>query len=263
MNSTRIVRIALALTLAVVLLAAALASAEVSQKGNVRLSVSGSISPQKLPREKAAPISVAVGWSIATTDGAAPPKLKTLRIEINRAGRFDLKGLPTCPFSKIQPATTSRALANCRSSLVGRGSFEALISLAGQESYETKGQMLVFNSLQGKKPVLYGQIYSARPFANSFVIPFKLKEIGKGRYGTSLTATLPASLRSWGSLTKIEMKLQRSFGYQGKSHSFISAACPAPKGFGRVSFPLARTSFDFLGGASQSLTLTRSCKARG
>jgi len=238
-------------------------TSEIAQKGNVRLEVSGELSPQKLPREKAAPISVSVGWKIATTDGAPPPKLKTLGIEINRAGRFDLEGLPTCPYDKIQPATTQRALANCRSALVGRGSFSALISLAGQESYLAQGQMLVFNGLQGKKPVLFGQIYSASPFANSFVITFDLKEIDKGSYGTALTATLPPALRAWGSLTEIQMRLSRQFGYEGERHSFLSAGCPAPKGFTQAVFPLARTSFTFFGAESQSLTLTRSCRARG
>lgn len=238
-------------------------ASEVTQTGNLRLDVNGEISPQKLPRKGTAPIAVEVGWKIATTDGAPVPKLKTLGIEINRAGRFDLEGLPTCPYAKIQPATTSRALANCRSALVGRGSFSALISLAGQESYVAQGQMLVFNGLEGKKPVLFGQIYSAKPFANSFVIAFKLEEIAKGRYGTSLTATLPGPLRAWGSLTEIQMRLKRSFGFEGKQHSFISAGCPAPKGFTEALFPLARTSFAFVGGQSESLILTRSCKAQG
>jgi hypothetical protein len=238
-------------------------SAEIVQEGNVRLDVTGQLSPQKLPRDGSAPISVSVGWNIGTTDGAAPPKLKTLKIEINRAGRFDLEGLPTCPYDRIQPATTSRALANCRPALVGRGSFQALISLAGQESYVAKGEMLVFNGLQGRKPVLLGQIYSPRPFANSFVITFKLSRLGKGRYGTALTATLPGALRAWGSLTEIQMKLKRTFGYEGKRRSFLSAGCPAPKGFSRAVFPLARTSFSFVGGLDSSLTLTRSCKVRG
>jgi hypothetical protein len=239
------------------------AASEIKQAANLRLSVSGELSPRKLPRHGAAPIAVSVGWQIATTDGAPPPKLKKLKIEINRAGRFDLKGLPTCPYAKIQPATTSRALANCRSALVGRGKFSALVTLEGQESYVASGEMLLFNGRQGKKPVLLGQIYSASPFANSFVIVFALDKLAHGTYSTSLTATLPASLRTWGSLTEIQMRLARRFGYQGESHSFLSAGCPAPKGFTQAAFPLARTSFSFAGAPDQSLTLNRSCSVRG
>lgn len=184
--------------------APAASASEVTQEENLRVSVNGKLSPKKLPRKGTAPISVAVGWNIATTDGSPPPKLKTLGIEINRQGRFDTEGLPTCPIAKIQPATTQRALSNCRSALVGQGSFAAHIALKGQEgaeSYEAKGRLLVFNGESKGKPVLLGQIYAAHPFATSFVITFKVSQIEKGTYGTALTATLPPALRSWGDLT--------------------------------------------------------------
>jgi hypothetical protein len=233
---------------------------EIAQQGSLRLSLDGEISPRKLPRRGAAPIAVSIGWRMETTDGTPPPQLSELRIEINRAGRFDLTGLPTCPYAKIQPATTQRALANCRQALVGRGRFSALVSVAGQESYVASGQMLVFNGRQGNKPVLFGQIYSARPFANSFVIAFALDELSRGTYGTSLRATLPPALRSWGSLTEIQMRLARRYAYRGKMRSFISAGCPAPAGLDLALFRLARASFSFADAPSQSLTVDRSCR---
>jgi hypothetical protein len=237
----------------------------VTQSENLRVSVTGKLSPKKLPRKGSAPVSVSVGWDIGTTDGSPPPKLKTLRIEINRNGHFDYEGLPTCPYAKIQPATTQRALSNCRSALVGKGSFAANIALRGQEgeSYATNGDLLVFNGEDKGKPVLFGQIYAAHPFATSFVITFKVSRLAKGAYGTALTATLPPALRSWGDLTRIGMSLSRRYAYRGKSHSYISAGCPAPEGFGLASFRLAKTSFSFTGGKELSSTVTGSCKARG
>ncbi len=250
---------------ALVLGVAALASAEITQTENLRVSVSGKLSPKKLPRKGAAPISVAVGWDISTVDGSVPPKLKGLKIEINRHGLLDHTGLPVCPYPKIQPASTRRALSNCRSSLVGKGSFTAEIGLRGQEaeSYETRGRLLLFNGESHRKPVLYGQIYSAHPFATSFVIPFEVKEQRKGAYGTVLAAKLPKTLLSWGNLTGIEMKLERRYGYKGHRHSFLSAGCPAPKGFKLASFRLARTSFSFAGGKHLASTVTGDCRARG
>jgi len=111
-------------TLAVVL-AAPMALAETIQDGVLRISVDGSLSPQKLSRHGGTPIAVAVGWKIAITDGSPPPTLKSVR------------------------------------------------------------------------------------------------------------------------------------------HSFLTAGCPAPAGFGGAVFPFARISFEFLGGQNRSLTLTRNCKARG
>jgi hypothetical protein len=237
----------------------------ITQSDNLRVSVEGKLSPKKLPREGDAPISVSVGWQIETTDGTPPPRLKMLEIQINRHGRFSYAGLPTCPYAKIQPATTQRALQNCRSALVGRGSFSAEIALKGQEgeAYEANGKLLVFNGENEGKPVLFGQIYSPRPFATSFVITFAVKRQRKGTYGTSLAATLPKALRSWGNLTAIEMKLERRYGFKGKQRSYISAGCPAPKGFGLASFRLARTEFSFNGGKELSSTVVGDCRVRG
>jgi hypothetical protein len=237
----------------------------VAQKENLRVSVTGKLSPKRLPRKGTAPISVSVGWDIATIDGSPPPKLKTLQVEINRNGRFDSEGLPTCPYAKIQPATTQRALANCKAALVGQGSFSANIALKGQEgeSYAAQGKLLVFNGEDKGKPVLFGQIYSAHPFATSFVIVFAVKQVSKGTYGTLLRAELPKALRSWGDLTGIEMNLSRRYGFNGERHSYVSAGCPAPKGFGLASFKLARTSFAFSGGAELATTVVGECRVRG
>jgi hypothetical protein len=256
---------ALLLVLTATLALTATAVAAVVQKDNLRVSVEGKLSPKKLPRKGAAPVAVSVGWDISTADESTAPKLKGLKVEINRHGRLDYRGLPSCPYPRIQPASTKRALSNCRSSLVGRGSFSAEIALKGQEgeSYETGGSLLLFKGEVKRKPVLYGQIYSPRPFATSFVIVFKLTEKRKGTYGTVLSATLPKALRGWGNLTAIQMRLSRRYSYRGKRHSFLSAGCPAPKGFRVASFKLARASFAFNGGAKLSSTVSGSCRARG
>ncbi|HXF31616.1 MAG TPA: hypothetical protein VN522_08840 [Solirubrobacterales bacterium] len=261
MNRPRAAWIALLVCLSA-LIGGSIAAAEVTQKGDLRVTVSGSISPKTLPRSGAAPISVSVGGDVKTTDGSALPKLKTLKIELNRYGRIETTGLPVCPYGSIQPASSSRAFSACRSSLVGQGSFSAEITLAGQAPYAINGTMLAFNGLKGGKPVLYGQIYAPRPFATSFVIIFSIKQM-KGQFGTALTATLPASLRSWGNLTGIELKLGRNYTAAGKHHSYLSAGCPAPKGFPGATFSLARISFGFEAGPTMASTLSRNCTARG
>jgi hypothetical protein len=261
--SSRALRPALGLALLAVLASAAFAGAEVTQRGTLRVAVSGKLRPQTLPRSGAAPITVSVGGEITTSDKSPPPKLKALAIELNRNGRVDYAGLPVCPFDSIQPASSQRALNACRSSLVGKGTFSAEISLSGQESYPATGKLLLFNGLSNGKPVLFGQIYAPHPFATSFVIVFAIKKLAKGTYGTELSAHLPPSLASWGNLTGIEMTLSRRYSYRGKSHSYLSAGCPAPKGFPGTPFSLARASFGFAGGRVLRATMTRSCRARG
>ena len=262
MNAKRL-HFAIPLALVAILAIAVLAQAQTTQQGNLRVTVSGKLAPKKLPREGVAPISVSVGGQIATTDESLPPTLKTLKVELNRHGRLDYKGLPTCNYARIQPGSSAHALAGCRSSLVGEGTFNADITLSGQEPYPTQGKLLVFNSVKGGKPVLYGHIYSPHPFATSFVIIFKVSQLKKGTYGIVLNAPLPKAMKSWGRLTGLEMTLDRRFNYKGRSHSYISSGCPAPKGFSATPFPLARTSFAFAGGAQLSSVLTGECKVRG
>jgi hypothetical protein len=232
------------------------------QKGNLRVSLSGRIAPTALPRTGTAPVAILVGGRISTTDGSTLPQLKGLRIEFNRGGRLEDRGLPVCPLAQIEIASSARALSACRSALVGKGSFEANIVLRGQDPYPTTGRLLVFNGRKGGREVLFGHIYSSEPFATSFVITFKIAHRAKGAFGTVLTASLPEALGDWGYVTAIEMKLSRRYVAGGERRSFLSAGCPAPKGFPGAIFTLARTSFSFAGGRTLSQSLTRDCKVR-
>lgn len=237
-------------------------SAEISQSGTLRVSFAGKLSPKRLPRRGLAPIAVAVSGRITTTDGTLAPQLRTLRIELNRHGRLDTGGLPICHARQIYPASTKRALAACRSALVGRGSFSVDVVLAGQDPYPTTGRLLVFNGVHEGRPALLGQIHSAKPFATSFVIPFRISRVRRGSYGISLTASLPAALGNWGHVTGLQLRLSRKYRYRGRGHSLISAGCPAPEGFPGAIFPLARTTLGFAGGRTLVSKLTESCQAR-
>jgi len=260
---SRALRLTIASALGALLLASALASAEVAQKGTLRVNVSGKLSPQRLPRTGAAPIEVSVGGQISTTDKSPPPRLQNIAIELNKGGRIDYTGLPLCPYGAIQTASSQRALSACKAALVGKGSFDAEITLAGQAPYAIKGKLLAFNGQSKGKPVLFGQIYASHPFATSFVIVFAIKKIGKGTYGTALRAQLPKALSTWGKLTGIELRLSRHYSYKGSSHSYLSAGCPAPRGISKASFAFARASFGFEGGKVLSSTLNRSCRVGG
>jgi hypothetical protein len=252
-----------ALAVLLALCASALASAELAQKGNLRIAVQGKLAPKILPRTGTAPVSVSVSGKISTTDESAPPQLRKLTIEINRHGRIESVGLPTCDPKSIQVASNGRALANCGNALVGEGKFFGTITLPGSEPYAIEGKLLVFNSVEHGRPVLLGHIYSPHPFATSFVITFAIKRGGHGTYGTTLTADLKKALGSQRNLTGIEMTLSRTYSYKGKRRSYISAGCPAPKGLPGAPFPLARTSFAFADGRTLTAVLNRTCGAKG
>lgn len=259
MPASRIVVSAIVLCLA----AGSLAGAEVVQHGTLRVSVQGGLTPKTLPRTGTAPVAVKVGGRVSTTDGSEPPQLQKLEIEINRHGRIDGTGLPTCKAQAIRTASNGRALAVCGPALVGEGKFSGTISLPGTAPFPFEGKLLLFNGREHGHPVLLGHIYSPHPFSTSFVIAFQVRAKRQGEFGTVLTANLRQALGSKKNLTGIEMTLSRRYSYRGKRRSYVSAGCPAPKGFHSVPYPLARTSFGFAGGATLTTVLNRTCGARG
>ncbi len=232
-------------------LACSLATAEVSQKDGVRILVSGSMSPTKLPRQGTAPIGVSVAGHIAPTKGGALPKLTEIAIAINRHGRFDPKGIPLCRLGHIDPSTTQEALAACKSSLIGEGSFSANVKIPEQSPFPSQGKVLAFNGKLKGNPALFAHIYGTKPVPSSYVLPFEVEKT-KGTYGTLLSTALPNVTGDWGYVTSISLNL---------NPSVLSAGCPAPKGFDKAAFPLAKTSFSF-GSLTLSSVLNRTCKVK-
>jgi hypothetical protein len=241
--------------------ATAVATAEISQKGTLRVSFEGKVAPHTLPRHGEAPVAVTLSGDIKTTDGQDPPQLRTIGLAINKNGKLDYRGLPTCNFHQIQPSTTAEAKLACRKSLVGFGTFKANVALPEQSPFPSNGTILAFNGNLHGRPVIYAHIYGTKPLPTSFVLPFEIKQ-GSGDYATTLVANLPQVAAEWGFVSGVSLTLQRRFSYRGKAHSYLSAGCPAPSGFPGATFSFARASFGFEGGPTLRSTLNRSCRAK-
>lgn len=248
-------------TVLLALILTALAQAEITQKGDLRVTFQGELTPHALPRSGAAPVKVAVGAKIATTNGSNPPQLRKITIAINHNGRFTPAGLPVCSLEQIQPSTTEDALRACRASLVGEGSFSAKVLLPQQAPFPSAGKVFAFNGSFRGKPAILAHVYGTQPIPTSYTIPFAIGS-AKGTFGTVLSASLPQVTSEWGYVTGLAMTLGRTFSFHGKRRSYLSAACPAPKGFPGAVFPFARSSFAFGGKKILTSTLTRSCRVR-
>jgi hypothetical protein len=248
-----------ALGAALLLSAAAIAGAATIQSEGLRITVLSQLKPYKLPRKTPAPIAVFVAGHLENAKGGVPPQLQKLKIQVNRHGLLQSKGLAVCQIPEVQPASTQRALANCGDAVIGSGQFWANIVLPDQGAYRTQGRLLIFNGREGKRPVILAHIYTSHPFNTSFVIPFSIKRISKGPYGTELSASLPQALGSWGYLDRIKLTLRRKYTYRGRQLSYFNAACPAPGKAERASFPLAYAEFSFAGRAPMGATVNKTC----
>ncbi len=237
------------------------ASGEVVQRGPLRVTFDGEISPKALPRTGSAPVRVSVGAKISSTKVGEAPRLRTMTIAINRAGIFSPGVVPTCTVRDIQPSTTENALDACRDSLVGEGHFAAKVLLSQQAAFPSSGKLYAFNGRWHGHPAILAHVYGTDPVPTSFTLPFELTT-AKGTFGTVLRAVLPAVTGKSGYITGISLSLGRTIGSGKGRRSYLSAGCPAPSGFPGAVFPFARASFGF-GDSNVTSTLTRNCKVRG
>ena len=255
-------RIALATALALgCLCIAAIAHAELVERGNLFVKFDGGIAPTRLPRQAKAPIAVRVDGTVRVLSGERPPALRHIAIAINRGGTLDTRGLPTCRRSQLEPATSQQALEACRPALVGEGRYVGALALPEQSRFPLQGRILAFNAIVDGQRAILAHVYGAEPVPNSRIIVFHIRK-ARGTFGTVFSAALPARLNRSGYLKKISLELRRTFIYRGRRHSYLSAACSAPAGFTAASFPFSRVSMTFADGRRLSSTLIRTCRVR-
>lgn len=216
--------------------------------------------PHELPRLRPAPVAIKVQGSISTTDGSHPPPLRWLEVKLNRNGRLFTKGLPVCTAPILQSTGTETALARCRPALVGHGSFRAEVKL-GQPIPAT-GKILAFNSRRAGKKALLLHLFAGAPVRFTLVVPLTIGNLQEGEFGTVLRARIPRLGGDLGSVTEIDLTIERRYDFGGKRRSYVSAACSAPEGFTEVPFVFAKGIFRFEGHRQVKMPLERVCKVR-
>lgn len=218
---------------------------EIIQQGNLRVKFGAEFTPSTLPRKRPAPITVEVAGAIATTDGTHPPPLRKLEMEINRHGRIETIGLPTCTAALLQSTTTQEALARCGDARVGSGGFGAQLALGVGKDVPATGKATIFNGRRDGKPDLLVHLFIGVPVRVTMVVPITIGHREKGEYGTVLRAPIPKLGGGLGSVTEIDLKIGRRYTFGGKRRSYLAAACSAPAEIEAGAFRFLRGKFRF------------------
>jgi hypothetical protein len=214
---------------AAVLLAAALissAAGDTVKIANLVIKIDGGITPRKLPRTTMAPIKLELTGSLETSDGTHPPALKTLKLDFDRNGTLNTKGLATCTVGKLQSTLTAQAKQSCGDALVGSGRVSAEIAFPEQAPFPASGPLLIFNGApKGGKQVLIFHVYAHVPAPTTFVTTAVISKTG-GKYGTSALVRIPTIVSGQGSLTAFKATIQKTFTYKSQKQSALLARCP-------------------------------------
>lgn len=233
---------------------------EQRQRGNLVVSLDGSISPLELPRDRPAPVSVRLEGGLRTDDGSLLPRVKRVELGLPRQGVLDARGLPACSPRRLRYATTEAALDACRPALVGRGRLDAKVVLPSQAPFAIHARLLAFNARIGGRTAVVVHGFAPEP-ATIAVLTFQVRR-AKGHLGTILVAELPRALGPWPRVARFQMTLGRRFEHRGRPRSFISASCPIPPALTAGFFPLASASFELAGGRRLGTEIVRGCRAR-
>lgn len=255
-------RLALITLVATCLLGVTMVAAQPVQQGDLRIGFNASFTPHALPRERMAPVRIALDGTVATTDGSRPPRLRRISIALNRYGRIETRGLPRCPQAALESTSSATALERCRAALVGSGRFGADVDFPNQPLLPVEGKVLAFNSAIGARQAILVHVAASKPIAASVVLVFHIAHTKRGKFGTVVSATIPKIASSLGYVTDVSLSVGRRYAAGGERRSFLSASCAAPSGFPGALFSLARGSFLFENGQRLSATVVSDCVVR-
>jgi hypothetical protein len=242
-------------------LAAAPSGAELAKKGNLIGSFHGSISPSALPRSGSAPVSVQMGGKIKTTDRTTPPKLTEIVLQINSHGLIQTRGLGRCTLAQLNALSSAQAKRRCSDALIGHGNVTSRVSLPEQGAFASNGALNAYNATYKGHQAVLAQVESGQPLPLAYVIVFEMKKT-KGTFGTELDGALPPIASEYGYITAFDLSLGRRYAYHGRKLSYASASCPAPQGFTKVAFPMAKASYEFADGRVLASKIERTCEVR-
>ncbi|HUC07440.1 MAG TPA: hypothetical protein VMR96_05065 [Solirubrobacterales bacterium] len=243
-------------------LLAATAHAELTERGDLFVRFKGGIDPTALPRTTLAPITVSVAGTVKTLSGERPPALRKIRIELNKGGQLNSHGLPVCHYNELVASSPAQVLEACGDARVGEGAYNAKTAFPEQDTFPSQGHILAFNGVYKGREAILAHIFGANPVPITRIIVFHIHRTG-GTYGTVISGALPVTVNRYGFVVGIALRLHRTYTYRGQRRSYLSAACAAPSGFNAALFPFARASMTFADSRTLSSTLTRSCKVSG
>jgi hypothetical protein len=249
-----------ALALLAALALVAVAQGERVQRGNLIVRLDGRFAPLTLPRDHKAPVAVHLEAGLQTADGSILPRVTRVELGIPGQGAITTRGLPTCTPRQLRNTTTEKALALCRSALIGTGRMVAQVKIPNQSPFIVNARLLVFNGkVHGQRAVIVHGISTKPPTV--VALPF-LIELRSGKFGTVLVAHLPRDLGPWPRFAHFEMDLSRRYVSAGRHLSYLSASCPIPKRFTAGFFSFAKATFTLADGRQVSTGIARSCRAR-
>jgi len=204
--------LALGLSAALIVCAAALATGKTTQK------IDASVTPSNLPDRQRAGVTLRLSETTGTTDssGVQPPTASA-KVLLDKDILITYQGLPNCKPDQIVGKSTEEARKNCRTSMVGTGSAVARVSDGAGGHIDLPAVVSVFNGRDNRGPLMVLHVVIG-DFDTDVVLLIKHHA---GAYGTEL-ATPAGDAQP---IRSISLTLHRAFTAHGDRRNYVSARC--------------------------------------
>jgi hypothetical protein len=255
-------RLTIAAAMAVGVTALAVAAAFAAQSpvlnapdGNTQ-SMAVTITPQKLFKKIAEPVTLDVKTATTTTNpnankGAPIPAVEAI-VDFPKGVQIFSKGYPTCDSALLQNASTEAALEACKKAKIGGGDGTADL-VVGERIFPVGTTITAFNGKPvGGKPVILLHTYSQSPIQTTLVLIGAVSQLNKEGFGPRLDVSLPLIAGGQGAITGFHVKIFKKFRYKGKLRSYVSATC-------LTKTMKSRGKFVFKDGESLTPSVKQSC----
>jgi hypothetical protein len=203
--------------------------------------ISGSITPNTLPKHTLAPVSLRVQGQISVSELSHPSALREATIELEPDVSIDAEGLAACRARTLRGHDVADARRICRKSIVGSGSARFGIGSpapsppppSGEAQSTVSSELTLYNGgVANGTTTLFVHGYISSPTPVPLVMVVKINRKGKGLHAV---AKLPRIAEGQGSLLGFSFTLGRYFWREGEKQSYLNAKCP--DGDLTVSFP--------------------------
>jgi hypothetical protein len=191
---------------------------------DIVLHADGSFQPEKLPRQRFAPIHFQGYFDISAKGGGKPVALEEAVIDFDRDGRLSSGGLPVCAPARVAGATTEQARQDCPGAIVGSGRVEAIVDVPNG-SVPVSAPLTIFNGpAEAGHPTVVLHSHIAYPLTETLAISVPIeRRRGEFRYRASLR--IPPIYAGQGAITRVEVRIGRRFSAGGQRRSYVSAHC--------------------------------------
>jgi len=214
------------------------AEAALVRVGRIVLRADGGFTPRTLPRHDYVPIEFQGHADVASTDSGPVPALSRIRLEFDRDGLLNNRGLAICPPERIDGASAKGARRRCGKAVVVRS------------------PLSLFNgpSLNGR-PTAVAHALATFPTREVHVVVIPVEYRPRGAFAYTVTAEIPEIADGYGALTHVDAKIGRRYRGGGAWRSYVSGRCSD-------GIFETRGRLDFVEGTAIEGTLYKPCNFR-